>query len=267
MIKSDVLKLEMSHANRVAHLTMTSPHNLNAMDERMAEAYRRAKTVLQELEWPLRLIVVKGEGRAFSAGGDLEMLRLKASKSQEQNEREMMEFYLSFLGLRELDLPILCLLHGHVVGAGFCFSAACDLRVAADDAKFAAPFTRLALHPGMGGSYFLARSLGSETARELMLTGRRMTAEEAYRRGFVSQVVGTDELKTAAEEVIEQVLGSAPQATRALLKGERERESEIVASTLAKEAKEQALCYARPEFLDGILALQQKQSPPWSKAG
>lgn len=263
MIESDVLRVEFSHRDRVAHLVMTSPRNLNAMDEAMARAYREAREILEKSGLALRMIVVKGEGRAFSAGGDLEMLKQKAGKSVDRNEREMMEFYLSFLGLRDLHLPILSLLHGHVVGAGFCFSAACDLRVAASDTLLSAPFARLALHPGMGGSYFLARAFGSEVARELMLTGRRMPAEEAFMKGYVSRVVEPTDLSAAGNELIEQVLWSAPEATRALLVGERERERAAISQALSREAREQALCYARPEFLAGIEALQQKAAPPW----
>lgn len=263
-MSAELLKIDFSYHQEVATLTLNSPQNLNAMDLKMAESFREAKALLEGRSDELRAVLIQGEGRAFSAGGDLEMLRLKAEKSVQQNETEMMEFYLSFLGLRSLNVPLICLLHGHVVGAGFCFSAACDIRIAADDTKLAAPFTRLALHPGMGGSYFLPRGLGSEVARELMLTGRRMGADEAQRRGFVYQVTAPEELRTAGQSLIESLLGSAPEATRALLTSERQREEETVMTTLRREAKEQALCYARPEFLAGIQALQQKSPPPWS---
>lgn len=262
-MSTEVLKIDFSYRQQVATLTLNSPQNLNAMDLNMAESFRQARILLQEHSQALRAVVIQGEGRAFSAGGDLEMLRLKAEKSEHQNRVEMLEFYLSFLGLRSLNVPLICLLHGHVVGAGFCFSAACDIRLAADDTKLSAPFTRLALHPGMGGSYFLARSLGSEVARELMLTGRRMGAEEALRHGFVSRVTTSAELREAGRQVTESLLSSAPEATRALLASEREREEETVMATLRREAKEQALCYARPEFLAGIEALRQKAPPPW----
>ena len=266
-MSAELLNIDFSYRRQVATLTLNSPQNLNAMDLRMAASFREAKALLQDRSEGLRAVMIRGEGRAFSAGGDLEMLRLKAEKSVAQNETEMMEFYLSFLGLRSLNVPLICLLHGHVVGAGFCFSAACDIRLAADDTKLAAPFTRLALHPGMGGSYFLARSLGTEVARELMLTGRRMGAEEALRRGFVCQVTAPGELTEAGKRVAESLLNSAPEATKALLVSERQREEETVMSTLRREAKEQALCYARPEFLAGIEALQQKAPPPWGVQG
>lgn len=257
------LQCALSHDGQVARLTMNSPDNLNAMDDAMAAAFREAKTKLENEE--LKAIVIAGHGRAFSAGGDLAMLYAKAAKDFETNRREMLTFYRCFLELRDLNVPLICALHGHVVGAGFCFAAACDIRVAASDVKFAAPFTRLGLHPGMGGSYFLARGFGSEVARELMLTGRRMEASEALALGFVSAVVEGAQLASAVDSVLSRLLLGAPKATRALLKGEREAERPALQAALRREAAEQAECYAGPEFLEGLDALSAKRAPSWEK--
>ena len=261
-MKQQQLKIEWTHKRQVAHLVLNSPENLNAMDLSMAKEFRLAKDVLKS-ESDLRYVVVRAEGRAFSAGGDLEMLRLKAQKTLQQNEEEMLDFYHSFLGLRDLNLPLICALHGHVVGAGFCFSAACDIRIADPSALMAAPFTRLALHPGMGGSFFLPRTLGSELARNLMLTGRRMPADEAYRAGFLTDVSESGKLLECLERLLQTLLKSAPYATQRLLKSERESLEVELREALLNEAKEQALCYAHPEFLLGVEALQKKQTPPW----
>jgi enoyl-CoA hydratase len=233
------------------------------MDEAMASAFRQARHSL--VGERLRAVVIAGQGRAFSAGGDLAMLSAKASKDFETNRREMLEFYSSFLGLRELEVPLLCALQGHVVGAGFCFAAACDLRVADVTAQFAAPFTRLGLHPGMGGSFFLPRSLGSEVARDLMLTGRRLRASEALSLGFLSRVVSEGGLESAVEQMLEEVLSGAPQATRAMLRSQREQERAALLLALDQEATQQAQCYARAEFLAGLNALSQKRRPDWSQ--
>jgi enoyl-CoA hydratase/carnithine racemase len=256
------LSVEWTHEGRVARLTMTSERNLNAMDEAMAQAFRQARSGLSVAR--LRAVVISGQGRAFSAGGDLAMLYAKAGKDVETNRLEMLQFYASFLDLRDLEVPLICALHGHSVGAGFCFAAACDLRVADSSARFAAPFTRLGLHPGMGGSYFLPRALGSETARDLMLSGRRMAAEEARERGFLSALVGEGELDGALESLLDGVLQGAPLATRALLRSQREDEREALQRALAREAAEQAACYARPEFLEGLDALSAKRRPGWA---
>ncbi len=258
------ISLSRTHDGRVARLCMTSPDNLNAMDDGMAAAFRQALAHLQDQ--PLRALVISGQGRAFSAGGDLAMLRAKADKSQETNQREMLEFYQSFLGLRDLATPLVVALQGHAVGAGFCFAAACDLRLADTSAQFAAPFTRLGLHPGMGGSFFLPRSLGSEPARDLMLTGRRMGAEEALRLGFLSRLVEPQGLEAALEEALTGILAGAPLATRALLRSQREAEREPLQRCLEREAVEQAECYARPEFLEGVEALATRRPPRWDDA-
>jgi enoyl-CoA hydratase len=262
LIRSKLL-FEESHNGEVVHLVLNSPDNLNAMDLEMADAFREATARVKE-RTECRAVVIRGLGRAFSAGGDLEMLRLKVEKSEQQNEREMMDFYLSFLGLRDLVVPLVCALHGHVVGAGFCFAAACDIRLADSSTLLAAPFARLALHPGMGGSYFLAKALGSGVARELMLTGRRMTAQEALQRGFVTSVSEPNDRLDELDRLLGRLLRSSPQATRALLQTEREAQSTDVAAALAREAREQARCYARSEFLAGVTALQNKQRPPWA---
>jgi enoyl-CoA hydratase len=257
------LELNWTHGGTVARLTMVSPDNLNAMDEPMAEAFRAATQRLAQREG-LRAVVVTGQGRAFSAGGDLAMLMAKAKKDFATNRREMLEFYSSFLGLRQLNSPLICALQGHVVGAGFCFAAACDLRVADTTAQFAAPFTRLGLHPGMGGSYFLPRGLGSEVARDLMLTGRRLSAEQARRLGFLSELVPPEQLGAAVEQLLDSVLSGAPEATRALLTSQRALEAAAVEEALQKEAEEQARCYGRAEFLEGLEALSQKRTPRWN---
>jgi enoyl-CoA hydratase/carnithine racemase len=261
-MSQDILLFETSHEGRVAHLVLNTPENLNAMSLEMAEAFRRATRELHERE-DLRAVVIRGNGRAFSAGGDLRMLRLKADKPMLENRRDMLWFYRSFLGLRELLVPLVCVLHGHVVGAGFCFAAACDLRLADESALFAAPFTRLALHPGMGGSYFLPLNLGRSMANDLMLTGRRMNASEAHKLGFVSEVAEVGELDVLRDGALERLLKAAPLATRALLQSQRLSQQDELNRTLEAEALEQAQCYARTEFVTGVEALMKKEAPPW----
>lgn len=262
MNSTETILLTHSHQERVCHLTLNTPHRLNAMTVEMAHAFRLATQEIGRRPH-CRAVVIEGAGRAFSAGGDLEMLKRKASLTVEENRREMMWFYRSFLALRELNIPLICLLHGHVVGAGFCFAAACDMRLADDSVSLSSPFTRLALHPGMGGSFFLPRSLGSEVARDLMLTGRRMGAEEALRIGFVSRVCPPGQFEEPLAEILEGIFRGAPEATRSLLATQRGEEEQPLQAALEREAYEQAVCYNRAEFLAGVQALIEKRDPPW----
>lgn len=258
---STKIRLDWTHNGKVAQLCLTSPQDLNAMDDAMALAFRKAYTELA-VSSP-RVVVVSGEGRAFSAGGNLDMLRAKANQDWEANRQAMLEFYKAFLCLRQLDVPLVCCLHGHVVGAGFCFAAACDIRIADKSAQFAVPFTRLGLHPGMGGSFFLPRTLGRGVATDLILTGRRMSAEEAWTVGFLSKLRPVGELEHARDSVIDSILAGAPEATRAYVHYRRELDRIELEEALGKEAEEQASCYARPEFLEGLEAVALKRQPPW----
>ncbi len=257
-----MLEQNLKNDGQVAYLVMNSPENLNAMNEGMAASFAQVTSDLFHCS-ELRAVVIMGRGRAFSAGGDLEMLRAKSQKSWATNRQEMMQFYHSFLGLRDLNVPLVCALHGHVVGAGFCFAAACDIRLAEDTVCLSAPFTRLGLYPGMGGTYFLPRAFGVSVARELMLTGRKLNAEQALAQGFLSEVVPTGQLQAAVEKTIEHLLRGGPGATRALIAGQRRQEEPELHRALCEEARAQADCYAGPEFLEGLTALQEKRAASW----
>ena len=115
----------------------------------------------------------------------------------------------------------------------------------------------------MGGSYFLPLTLGLTVANDLMLTGRRMDAQEASKYGFVSDVVEVGQLNEQIEKVLKGLLRSAPLATQALLQSQRLSQHDELESTLDAEALEQAQCYARPEFIAGVEALMKKEKPPW----
>jgi len=263
-VSQEILIIEKSHQDRVVHLVLNTPENLNALSLKMAQAFRDATEELAGIP-TLSALVVRGNGRAFSAGGDLEMLRRKADQSISQNREEMLWFYRSFLGLRQLAVPLVAAMHGHVVGAGFCFAAACDLRLADESVQFSAPFTRLALHPGMGGSYFLPLVLGRAVATDLMLSGRRMNATEAADLGFIRPPAPVGALGEQLDHLLNELLKSAPRATCALLQSQRLKEESELNQTLQAEALEQAQCYARAEFVAGVEALMAKQSPPWAK--
>ncbi len=256
------LLLEFRSAEQVAHLRLNQPENLNAMDLAMAGAFRRVTETLHNHR-ALRAVVISGEGRSFSAGGDFAMLQAKAKKTPEQNRLEMLEFYRSFLGLRDLNVPLICALHGHTVGAGLGFAAACDLRLGATELALAAPFLRLGLAPGMGGSHTLPTAFGEARARDLILSGRRMGAEEAQLCGFVCRVVGKAELLEATFQKCSEVLANGPYAIGRYLKNQREAERESLESALELEAQSQADCYAQAEFLEGLASLQERRAASW----
>ncbi len=241
-------------------VTLNDPDNLNAMGEEMAADFQELVTRLRATASTLRAVVITGAGRAFSAGGNLDMLEKKRALSGEENRSKMLSFYHSFLDILNLQVPLIAAINGHAVGAGLCLASACDVRVAAIGAKLGFTFVRLGLHPGMGATYFLPRIIGRAQALELMLTGRLIEATEALRLGLVSQVVAKEAVLDTALAIAQEIAYSGPEAVRQLLESIRNAPADLSAC-LTREALCQSVNYAGADFAEGIRATIEKRAP------
>lgn len=247
----------------VGLITLNDPDSLNAMGEEMAEEFSHLISRLKNEK--LRALFLTGAGRAFSAGGRLEMLERKCAIAPEENRALMMKFYRSFLCIRDLSVPSLALINGHAIGAGLCLAAACDFRIAVQSAKFGFTFTRLGLHPGMGGTFFLPKLVGVARATELMVTGKIIEAAEAERIGLVSKVVPADALGAQAESLVAEIMPSGPEAVAQLLATLRGDPQELQRA-LEREADCQKINYAGAEFAEGVRAAIEKRPPSFAKS-
>jgi enoyl-CoA hydratase len=239
-------------------ITLNDPENLNAMGEPMALEFAALIEKLRPESDKLRALIITGAGRAFSAGGNLEMLEKKQALSGEENRMLMLKFYHSFLRILSLNVPLVAAINGHAIGAGLCLAGACDIRLAGEKAKFGVTFTRLGLHPGMGGTYFLPRIVGFSAAAELMLTGRVVDAAEAMRIGLVSRVVADAELQSEAEKAASEIASCGPESVRQVLETLRSGSTSL-SSALEHEALCQSINYRSSEFKEGVRAAIEKR--------
>ena len=243
---------------KIAQITLNDPDNLNAMSEGMAKEFRALFPIIEK-ESP-RAVILTGSGRAFSAGGDLKMLEAKTTLSAEENRLRMLEFYDSFLGMLKLNIPLIAAINGHAVGAGLCLASACDIRIASEGAKLGVTFTKLGLHPGMGATYLLPRLVGTSLARELMITGRMLSTEDALKVGLISKVVKGEDLMKTVLSVCAEIKTCGPLATSQVLESLR-MESNDLTSALQREATCQSINYASSEFKEGVRAVIEKRAP------
>jgi enoyl-CoA hydratase/carnithine racemase len=257
------LVLQAIDSNGVGTLTLNDEANLNAMSDEMAREFSAAVGALKGAH-NLRAVIITGAGKAFSAGGHLSMLESKRTKSKEENRKGMLEFYGSFLCMRELNVPLIAAINGAAVGAGLCVACACDFRVASDTTKLGFTFLKLGLHPGMGATYFVPRIVGASVATELLVTGRVISADEALRIGMLSRVVPSGEVMKAARSIVEEILACGPEAMSQLLQTMR-GEPGALAQALEREAECQSINYAGAEFAEGICAIKEKRSPNFAK--
>jgi enoyl-CoA hydratase len=158
----------------------------------------------------------------------------------------------------DLEIPVIAAINGAAIGAGLCVASACDIRIAAQEAKLGFTFTRIGLHPGMGATYFLPRVVGAAVARELLLTGRVVEAGEALRIGLVSKVVPANDVLSAAVTIAKEILECGPLCTRQLLQSLR-TPLHTPSEALQREALCQAVNYAGSEFAEGINAIREKR--------
>lgn len=252
----------------VALITFQDPERLNAMTEAMGFALRDAAKALRG-DASLRAAVLTGAGRAFSAGGDLEMIEAKARLGsaspggalREENRAFMERFYRLYLGVRDLPFPTVAAIAGPAIGAGLCVALACDVRVAARDAKLALNFTRLGIHPGMGASWTLPRLVGPARAAELLFSGRTVDGLEAERIGLVNRAVERSDVLPAALALAREMAQSAPLAVR----GTKQALARSAAATLDEqlrfEAEQQSLNYESADLREGLAAVREKRAP------
>ena len=246
-------------ADGVAVLTLDNPGRRNAMSEPMTRSW---VTAVDELagDQSVRVVVVTGEGSAFCSGGDTSWIADDPGATVDELRTRMLPFYRAWLSIRRLEVPTIAAVNGPAIGAGLCLALACDLRYAASGAQLGVPFVRLGMHAGMAGTWLLPDVVGPAHARDLLLTGRVIDADEALRIGLVSSVhePGTlldDVLGTAAE-----IAATAPIPSRLTTLALRQRHADLE-TCLQWEALAQPVTLATADLQEGIAAAREKRPP------
>jgi enoyl-CoA hydratase/carnithine racemase len=223
--------VRLDSVGSVATVTLCRPDVLNAQTPAMWSMLRQ---IGLQLSGDVRVVVVRGEGRAFSAGLDTsevgapdgtfaQMIALPA----EQAEARIAGFQDAFSWLRRPDIISVAAVHGHAIGAGFQLALACDLRVLTSDARFTMAEVTLGLVPDLGGTKRLVELVGYARALEICATGRRVGADEAERIGLANVVVPADELDATVADLTAALLAGSRDAiveVKALLAGAAQRD-------------------------------------------
>jgi enoyl-CoA hydratase/carnithine racemase len=199
--------IRLDRAGPVATIVLCRPEALNAQTPAMWE---RLRTYGRELPGDVRVVVIRGEGRAFSSGLDRSHAQNAfaelAQLSEEDAQARIAIFQEGFSWLRRPDVLTVAAVQGHAIGAGFQLALACDLRVVAEDVQFRMAEVSLGLVPDLTGTGRLVELVGYARALEMCVTGRRVGAQEAARVGLANLVVPLDELDHAVEDLIAAVL-------------------------------------------------------------
>lgn len=252
------LRLERTE-DGVAVLTLDNPDQRNAMSDEMTASWVRA---IEEIgaDRSVRAVVVTGEGSAFCAGGNTGWIASEPDATVDYLRDRMIGFYRNWLAIRSLEVPTIAAINGPAIGAGLCLALACDIRYAASGAKMSMPFVKLGMNPGMAATYLLPNAIGLGHARDLLLTGRMVLAEEALGLGLVSQVTEKEGVLDAAMESARAIAAAAPIATRYTKVVLREGHSDFE-SAIQWEALAQPITLATADLQEGIAAAKEKRPP------
>lgn len=223
-----------SKSGAVAHIVLNRPRVMNAYNVQMRdELFVTLEAVRDDPD--VRVAMISGAGeRAFCAGADLTEFGTAPSQAiarQVRWERDIWGLFLS------LGKPLIAAMRGYVIGSGVEIACLCDIRIAADDAQFAMPEVALGMIPAAGGTQTLRRVIGSSRALEMVLSNRRVGAEEARRIGLVHSIVPKAELMDAAGEVAQRLAGLNPKALNLARRAVREGMDMPLASGLGLERR------------------------------
>lgn len=197
-------------ARGVARVTMTRPEVFNAFNEQMIGELDQAFERLTA-DPKVRVIVLAGAGKAFSAGADIQWMQRAAQSSQEWNLQDARRFAAMLYRIQSCPKPTIARVQGVALGGGVGLTAACDIAVASQDARFAVSEARFGILPAVIGPY-VVNAVGSRQARRLALTGSRIPASEALAMGLVHEVVAPEALDEALERWLAELLANGPQA-------------------------------------------------------
>lgn len=248
-----------SRAGGVVTIAIDRPDRRNAINPAVVGGLRDA---LREADGDhdVRAVVLTGSGeKAFCAGGDLGGMAAESKVGEHFARADVGTLFEEMRGSR---LPIVARVNGHALAGGFGLMLACDLVIAVDDATFGTPEINIGLWPFMITAV-IQRDLPRKIALELMLTGRRMEAEEAARWGFVNKIVARGELDAAIDEVT-SALGSKSSLIAALGKRSFYRAEDMSHSeALEYLAGMLTVCLESEDTIEGVTAFLEKRAPEW----
>jgi len=244
----------------VAVLTLDNPDQRNAMSDAMTASWVAAVDELAA-DRDLRAVVVTGAGSAFCSGGNTGWIASEPDATVDHLRTRMVAFYRAWLSIRRLEVPTIAAVNGPAIGAGLCVALACDIRYAVRGARLGAPFVKLGMHAGMAATHLLPNVVGEAHARDLLLTGRLVDADEALRLGLVSRVLDADGFLDEVLATAAGVAATAPVASRLTTVALRDGGHADFETALQWEGLAQPVTLATADLQEGITAARERRPP------
>jgi enoyl-CoA hydratase len=251
---SSTLLFELT--NGICRITINRPDKMNALDAIVIAELGDAVTRI-ETDSAVRGVLVTGAGtKAFVAGADIGEL---SAQSPMEGQARAAAGQAVFRRLEQCGKPVVAAVNGFALGGGCELAMACHIRIASEQARFGQPEVKLGIAPGYGATVRLPRLVGKGRALELLLTGRIIDAEEAFRIGLINRVVPADRLINESEALLQSILENGPLAVRACLDTVEAGLDMAVDQGLLLEANQFGLLSATADMREGTKAFLEKR--------
>lgn len=240
----------------VLTLTLDRPDKRNALNASLIGGLN-SELDRAELDAGVRVVAIRGAGKDFCAGADLDELLLSANLSPEQNERNALQLGRVFTRIRALPKPVVAVVHGRALAGGAGLATGCDLVLAAESAQVGYPEIQRGFVPAMVMT-MLVRLTGERRAFDLVATGRLLSAREALEAGLVSRVLPDEGFEAAVQSILQQLAGSSASAMALLKRLFYELDGMDFTGGIELGAKVNALARAHPDFKTAVAAFLKK---------
>lgn len=252
-----MMRVRVSRAEGIGHVTLARPEKKNALDRLMAEEIVQGLEALAA-EAETRVVVIDGEGDDFCAGADLEALEALLDAGREAQLEDARALGRVFTCIRNLSVPVIAAVRGRALAGGAGLATACDIVLAHPNATFAYPEVRIGFVPAMVMT-ILRRIVPERQAFDLAITGRTLSAVEAEALGLVSRVLSADGFDVAVDGVCQTIAKSPPEAVRRTKRVFYELEGRPFESGIAHGAQANAEARMTDEFREGVRRFLQRK--------
>ena len=258
-----VIKLEKN--GPLATLTLTRPEMMNALGQEGDGAAVADACAEIEADPAVRVTILTGEGRAFSAGGDVKAMRDRtgafAGSPYSVREGYRRNIHRIVKSLYNLETPLIAAVNGAAIGLGCDVACMADVRIASDKAKFGVTFLKLGLIPGDGGAWLLPRIIGASRAAELLFTGDIIDAATAADWGLISRAVPGETLMDEAMALATRMAGQPPQSLRVAKTLLRHGTTASYDTIMEMSAAAQSMMHHTEDHIEGVNAILEKRTP------
>ena len=252
--------LKLDFPGELAILTLNRPEKRNAISPQMLSELQSAFDTVEKS--PARVGILTGIGKAFSAGMDLEMLSAIARQSPQENMDDSRRMARIFRRIWSFTKPLIAAVNGAALAGGCGIATLCDFTLAVPEAKFGYTEVKIGFLPAIV-SVFLTRQIGDKRARDLLLTGRMITAVEAKELGLVNEIVELERLMYRAKELAAVLIEASPSSLTRAKRLLTASASSTIDADLERAVLENARIRCTPDFKEGLASFLEKRKPQW----